>query len=113
MGINGGFNSMIPTNYGILQQPQTAAPYLSTNVSTIIQDYEAGTKSFNIIASGSWTLAEFGKIDWISENLTSGTGDTTIVVTFTENSGEDRETDLTITQGLLQVVVHVIQYGTQ
>lgn len=103
---------MIPTNYGILQQPQSAAPYLSTNVSTIIQDYVAGTESFNITASGSWTLAEFGKIvDWISENLTSGTGDATIVVTFTENSGEDRETDLTITQGALQVVVHVIQYG--
>jgi hypothetical protein len=102
---------MIPTNYGILQQKQAIAAYLSVYPTTITRDHSAGTASFDITASGSWTLAEFGKIDWISENLTNGTGDTTIIVTFTENTGEQRETDITITQGILQAVVHVIQYG--
>jgi hypothetical protein len=101
---------MIPTTHGILQQKQVVAAYLSVSPTIVRHSYTAGTSTFNIIASGSWYLAEFGKILWISENYVSGTGNTTVTITFIANTvGDTREADITVTQGGLTATVHVIQ----
>jgi len=102
---------MIPLTHGILQQKQVAAVYLSVSPTLVGRDWTAGTATFNITASGSWTLAEFGKVLWITESPTSGTGNATVTVTFATNNGEYREALLTITQGGLQATVDIYQHG--
>ena len=97
---------MIPMMHGILQQDQA---HLSVSPSSLNKSYTAGTLTFNIIASGSWTLEENGRILWLTESPTSGTGNTTVTVTFKANSGAYREGQLIVTQGDLTAYVDVSQ----
>jgi len=100
---------MIPLTHGILQQKQAPSTYLSVDDDYITHSYISGTSTFNIIASGAWTLTEVGKVLWITESPTSGTGNTLVTVTFTANSGAVRGGQLLITMGALTVDVFVWQ----
>lgn len=102
---------MIPTTHGIVQQKQVAAAFISVLPTSLDFPFLAGTQTFAITASGSWTLAESPAVTWLNTGLVvSGTGNRSISVTVTKNlSGLDRYTTLILTQGSLEATVTIVQ----
>ena len=61
-----------------------SGPILSVSPSTIHFGTEAGTQSFEITANVDWEITE--NLSWLSLDVTSGFGTTTVTATVTENT---------------------------
>jgi hypothetical protein len=100
---------MIQTT-GILQQKQVAAAFLSVLPEGLDFPFLTGTQSFNVTASGSWTLAESPAATWLTTQVTAGTGSRNVTTTVLKNlTGLDRYTTLILTQGSLEATVTIVQ----
>lgn len=70
----------------------------------------AGTTTFSINSTCSWTVTE--SASWFSVSPTSGTGNGTLTVTYDANSGADRTANITVSvTGLTPVTITVNQTG--
>lgn len=104
VGVNIGFGAAAVSN-----------PFLTVIPSTINFDIDTGFISFDIISNLNWTITE--NISWLSLDVTSGSGSTTIVATVTENNtGALRAGNISIDENIggsnLSAVVDVIQSNT-
>jgi hypothetical protein len=94
-----------------VSQAGAVSEYLSVNVSELWFQFEANTPcvtaSFNITASGTWTLSD--NMTWCTPSSTGGTGNQTITLSTTLNLKSQRSGIITITQGALTVYVDIYQ----
>lgn len=101
VGLNIGF--------GAIQSALTASP------STINFGRYAGTLTFEIVTNVDWTITE--NVSWLSLDVTSGSGTTTVTATLTENTtGANRTGTVSIDEiaggNGLSDVVSIVQLNT-
>ena len=82
---------------------------LTVSPTAITADYTGGDKIMTINATGNWSATS--KPDWVTLSQTTGpSGQSTIVVTFTENDGDSARTgSITITDGTRTATVNLTQ----
>ncbi len=90
-------------------------PTLSVSPSTLTYGLDAGILTFEVIANVGWVITE--DIPWLSLDVTSGVGSTTVTATVTENTtGVDRMGDISIDEVAggddLLDVINVLQLNT-
>jgi len=90
-------------------------PVLSASTSAITLSKDAGRHSFEVVSNVDWTITE--NMPWLSLDVDSGTGNTTVTATFTENTtGASRLGNITIEEVAggegLSVVLSVEQLNT-
>ncbi len=78
---------------------------LSTNPISLAYGENGGLKTLTIKTNNAWTATE--GVAWLSLSQTSGTGDLTINVTATQNTGVSRNTNITVTDTVTGAVTLV------
>lgn len=82
---------------------------LSVSNDTLYYVVASGSKNITITSNRSWTVSSTAS--WITVDATSGTGNGTLAIGVTANTGADRVADITITAGNITRTVHIIQSG--
>ncbi len=87
-----------------------ATAYITLSTSALSPSYQGGSSSFDVESNISWSVSE--NTDWIT-NLypTSGTNSNTIDFSCSENTGDDRSANITVTGGGITRSVLVSQPG--
>ncbi len=84
VGVNIGFGAAI-----------VSMPILAISPATINFNKDAGSLSFDVVSNVNWTITE--NLSWLSLDVTSGNGTTTVTATVTENTtGTTRTGDIFI-----------------
>ncbi len=63
-------------------------PYLNVSPASFNVSTSSGTRSFSISSNTSWTISD--NTNWISVSPSSGSNNTDITITYSENNGTER-----------------------
>jgi hypothetical protein len=103
--VNGGITSSATTK--IVQAGGGGSLVVSPSSLTI--DYTGGDKIMTVTATGNWSATS--KPDWVTLSQSTGSsGQSTVIVTFSENTGDSARTgSITITDGTRTATVSLSQ----
>ena len=106
-------NNMTSTNsnFGIIKfsEPIDSVTRLQISTSSLYRDNNAGSSSFYIYANSAWTAQS--DASWLTLNKISGTGDSYLYFSVSENTSLYRNAYITITSGNISKKISVYQSG--
>ena len=89
-----------------VSQAASTEPYLAVSPASLSFSATLSTQSFSVVNTGggtlTWTAAVQGGATWISINPSSGTGNNSVSVTGSANSGASRSGTVRVTAGAAQ-----------
>lgn len=94
-------------------QPNTGAPSISVDPVELTFEKESGSQDVNLTATRDWNVTK--DADWVTVSAMSGKASASaqkITVTVMENTGTDREANLTFDIGFAKKVLVVKQKGS-
>ena len=99
------------------EDPMALKADIKAAVETVTFTQEMGTKEIELTSTRDWKLNAYEEgVDWVSVTPESGSAAVKaqkLSVTVRANTGHDRETDLSFTNGTKTIAVHVYQAGPQ
>ncbi len=97
------------------EDPMALKADISAAVETLTFTQDMGTKDFELKSTRDWKMNDYEEgVDWVSVTPESGSAAVKaqkLTVTVRANTGHDRETDLSFTNGTKTIAVHVYQNG--
>ncbi|MBR1868917.1 MAG: BACON domain-containing protein [Bacteroidales bacterium] len=97
------------------EDPMALKADIKASVETLDFEQNLDSKEFDLTSTRDWKMNPYEEgVDWVS--VTPESGDAAVkarklTVTVRANSGHDRETDLSFTNGTKTIAVHVYQKG--
>lgn len=85
--------------------------YLSLNNEKIELESKAGSTHIMVYSTGDWTVEFSENVDWISVDKLSGSGNSSVVFTYSYNFGLPRTVDFLLKRGDKVLTMQIVQKG--